>query len=128
MCSGADDFCDTPFTGPLAFGDMRAGDTKVVNLHIKNTAEPPAGGTPRSSSLSTAGYGSTQIRVVSGDVSSLGHFLIRQFTPNGSERHFDDDLDPGEVRRPAITFIAEAGLAVQALNFDILIDSVDLVE
>ena len=143
VCTEADDFCETPFTGPVSFGDLRAGSTKNVVLHIKNTADPPAAGDSPEQLLvdgrirfNAVVYELVMglvpdlgvIRVISADVPSLGHFEIQMLTPNLSIRQFDDDLDPGQVRRLAIAFTAEAGLSVQVLNFDILIDSVDVPE
>ena len=143
VCAEADDFCETPFTGPLVFGDMRAGAVKSVVLHIKNTAAPPADGDSPEQLLVDGRIRFNAVvyelvmslvpdlgvfRVISGDVPSLGHFQIQMLTPNLSLRQFDDDLDPGEVRRLSISFTAEAGLSVQNLGFDILIDSVDVVE
>ena len=75
-----------------------------------------------------------RITFLRAQVPDLGIFSIREVGATGDfnvlEHHLNVStaLQPGEVRRASLSFYPQSDLAAQTLNFDFLIDAVDVVE
>ena len=141
VCSDADTNCTTPFTGDLDFGNMLPGTSREASFHIKNVLtgelaapvfvdarigffDPRTGDVVTPLKLDCCADGSF---FLVGEASRLGLCLLEHATGD-SPKNVNVGLEPGEVRRVDFTYTSDGRLPPCPVNFDILVDAVDVLD